>query len=57
MTIRDVSNKIIHAGSLQWNTEEEMRPLLICVAKEQEKWISAEIDILKLAAFCGRLFV
>ncbi len=53
LPFREVANKIIHASCLQWDIPESGSPLLICESVEEEKWVRAEVDIVRLARFCG----
>jgi hypothetical protein len=55
LPFREVANKIIHASHLQWDIPESGPPLLICEGSEDERWIRAEIDIVRLATFCGNI--
>jgi hypothetical protein len=54
LRLRDVANKIIHAGDLEWDLAEEHKPVLICLSQD-EQWSKAEIDVVAVAAFCGQL--
>lgn len=55
LEMRDVANKIIHASHFEWAFGDPKAPRLICYAPKQEKWTSAEIDIVAVAFFCGGL--
>ena len=59
MTIRDFSNKIIHAKTFGWHLEEGKHPKVICYPRENDdprwKWDKAEVNLVALAAFCGGL--
>ena len=55
LSLRDVSNKIIHAKSLRWSFATPDRPKLICDAQEKQKWTRAEIDVVAVAGVCGHL--
>ena len=56
LTLRELTNKIIHAADLSWDLSDEQAPKLICTApddqKDKYKWIRAEVDIVNLAFFC-----
>jgi hypothetical protein len=54
LSFREVTNKIIHAGRLEWDFAPD-EPMLICVAKPNEKWTRAEVDLVGFAAVCGQL--
>ncbi len=55
LKMRDVANKIIHASHFEWAFGDPKAPRLICHAPKQEKWASAEIEIMAVASFCGQL--
>jgi hypothetical protein len=55
LSLRDVSNKIIHAKRLNWSFSNPDRPKLVCEAQETQKWTRAEIDIVAVAGVCGHL--
>ena len=54
MTFREVTNKIIHAGAIEWDLLKN-DPILICRGRDQEGWIRAEVDLIAFAAVCGQL--
>lgn len=56
LTFREFSNKIIHARTFKWDFSAS-EPRLICHARDDDsdRWIRAEVDLVGLAAFCGRL--
>ncbi len=54
LTFREVTNKIIHAGAIEWDLLKD-DPLLICRARDREPWIRAEVDLIAFAAVCGQL--
>lgn len=53
--LRDLTNKIIHAHHLEWNLSTPDDPKLVCISRQPERWLRAEIEIAALAAFCGQL--
>jgi hypothetical protein len=53
--LRDMTNKVIHAASIQWDFSNEAAPRLICIGRNPDRWKRAEIDIVALAAHCGML--
>lgn len=55
MSMRDLCNKVIHAASLEFDLSDPECPRLVCVARESEQWVRAEIKIQGLAALCGIL--
>lgn len=56
LSFREFSNKIIHAKTYDWVYFEDKPPRLICYSREDDnrKWISADVDIVNLAALCGQ---
>ena len=55
LSLREVSNKIIHSSSFDWDFGDASRPQLVCIAREPEKWSKARIDVLNLACVSGNL--
>jgi fumarate reductase flavoprotein subunit len=59
LLLRDLPNKIIHAGQLEWDFTEAGAPKLVCWSlkdhQDKNPWIKAEIDIVALAGFCGQI--
>lgn len=55
LSLRDVSNKIIHANRLTWSFSTPDRPTLVCEAQQKQEWTRAEIDIVAVAGVCGHL--
>jgi|SRR5579872_1196734 len=53
LPFREVANKVIHASGLTWNFAETPDPLLICHSRDEEKWLRAEVSVVRLAAVCG----
>jgi hypothetical protein len=53
---RDFSNKIIHAKTFIWDYSADKPARLICFSRDDDKrnWKSAEVNLVNLAAFCGR---
>jgi hypothetical protein len=59
LSLKELTNKIIHADQLSWDLSDEKAPKLLCIApdaqKEKYKWTKAEVDIVTLAAHCGTI--
>jgi hypothetical protein len=53
--LRDLTNKIIHAHHLEWDFSMSEAPKLVCVSRQPDRWLKAEVDLVALAAFCGQL--
>ena len=54
LTFREVTNKIIHSGTIEWDLLKD-DPILICHGRDRERWIRAEVDLIAFAAVCGQL--
>ena len=50
---REMSNKIIHAERIEWDFSAE--PKIICIGRDKESWVRAEIDVGLLLALGGQL--
>ncbi len=59
LTLREVANKIIHSASREWSFSQKDKPIFRCVPHktdhQKNAWKSADIDVVALAGFCGRL--
>ncbi|TNE73672.1 hypothetical protein EP331_03960 [bacterium] len=58
LTLRDVSNKIIHCKKFDWDLTNQKDSKIICYSDnndEKSNWVRADINITALAAFCGML--
>lgn len=59
LSLKELTNKIIHAEQLSWDLSDEKAPKLLCIApdahKEKYKWAKAKVDIVTLAAHCGTI--
>jgi hypothetical protein len=57
LSLRELTNKIIHAEELSWDLSDERAPKLICTSSDDQKrkfnWTKAEVDIGHLIIFCG----
>ena len=53
--LRDLTNKIIHADRFEWDFSIPGEPKVVCISRQLERWLKAEVEIVALAAFCGRL--
>jgi hypothetical protein len=52
---RDMTNKIIHARSFEWNLSEPEQPVVICRSHNETRWTRAEISLVKLMGLIGSL--
>lgn len=55
LKLREVANKIIHAVGFEWDIMQPMKPKLICISRNSEKWKRACVDVVALSAVCGSL--
>ena len=53
--LRDLTNKIVHAHHLEWDFSTPDDPKLVCISRQPDRWLKAEIEVVALAAFCGQL--
>ena len=53
--LRDLTNKVIHAHDLEWDFSTPDDPNLVCISRQPERWLKAEVEVVALAAFCGQL--
>ncbi len=53
--LRDLTNKIIHAHHLEWDFSMPDEPKLVCISRQPDRWLKAELEVVALAAFCGQL--
>jgi hypothetical protein len=55
LTLRDVTNKIIHARGFEWDTSKSDSPKLICHPRDDQAWKLARVSIVELSVACGSL--
>jgi hypothetical protein len=55
LSLREVTNKIIHSVSFEWDLSKPSRPLLICHPRDKQRWRKAYVDIAAVGAICGQL--
>jgi hypothetical protein len=55
LDLRDVANKIIHAVSFDWDLSRPHQPMLVCISREEEKWLKAHVDVAMVSVACGSL--
>lgn len=55
LSFRDLTNKIMHSTSFDWDFSKPDDPVLVCYPVESDRWLKAEINIVSLAALCGDL--
>jgi hypothetical protein len=53
LSLRDLTNKIMHANTHEWNFDDPNDPKFICKGSNSEKWTRAEISMVALMVFCG----
>lgn len=54
---RDMTNKVIHAGRFAWDLSVPSNPKIVCLPRQadEDRWTSAEIDLLALAGLIGSI--
>lgn len=52
---RDMTNKIMHAGSFEWNLSEPENPIIVCHPRNKSRWKRAEIDLIRVMGLVGKL--
>jgi hypothetical protein len=55
LSLREVTNKIIHAVGFEWDFSKASRPLLVCHPRDKQRWKRASVDIASVAAISGQL--
>jgi hypothetical protein len=55
LKLREVANKIIHAIGFEWDLSRPMKPMLVCISRDAERWSKASIDVAAVAVACGSL--
>jgi hypothetical protein len=57
ISLREVTNKIIHSSRIEWDFFDKKGPKIVCIAHPREavkhNWIRAVIHVNKLAMECG----
>ncbi len=53
LPFREVANKIIHASGLEWDFDKMPDPMLVLYCRDEEKWLRAEVNVVRLAAVCS----
>jgi hypothetical protein len=51
--VQEVSNKIIYAARIEWELSDE--PKIICIGRDNEAWVRAEIEVESLLYLGGQL--
>jgi hypothetical protein len=52
---RDMTNKIIHTTSIDWDLSNPDNPVIVSHSDNPARWLKAEIQIHCLVAFCSNL--
>jgi hypothetical protein len=50
---RDMTNKLVHASSYEWDLSDPDNPKLVCLSSDPTRWTEAEINLIALAAIVG----
>ncbi len=54
---RDMTNKIMHATSFEWNMTNPENPMVMCYSNQPDRWQCAAIDLLAIMTLVGSLAV
>jgi hypothetical protein len=54
---RDMTNKIMHAASFEWNLSTPEDPSIICLPHDSARWKRAQINLVAVMGFMGTLMV
>jgi hypothetical protein len=57
LSLREVANKIIHAAAFEWDLSRPLKPMLVCLPRDKQRWQRATIELVAVVAVCGRLIV
>jgi hypothetical protein len=52
---RDMTNKVMHATSFEWDLSNPMDPKVICFPHDEGRWKRAAINLIAVMALVGRL--
>jgi hypothetical protein len=52
---RDMTNKVMHAKSFEWDLSNPMAPKVVCLPHDEQRWKRAEINLIALMALVGGL--
>ena len=52
--IRDMTNKVLHAAAFEWIFTGPHGPIVRCISRN-DRWKSADIELVALAGYVGRL--
>lgn len=53
--LRDLTNKVMHAKSFEWDISNLDKPLLVTYSQDLNRWSHAEINLVALLSFCGSI--
>ena len=53
--LRDMTNKVMHSASIEWKLDDPDNPVIVCNSDDDKRWVRAEIELRRLAAFIGML--
>lgn len=55
MYLRDMTNKVMHAASFEWDLSVPNEPKIICISNDPSRWKNARIEIVALMGMVGML--
>ncbi len=53
--LRDMTNKVMHARSFEWNLTTPDEPTVICHPRDSDRWRQAEIRLIVMMGLVGSL--
>ena len=55
LSLREVANKIVHAAAFDWDLSRPLKPMIVCLPRDKQRWQRANIELVAVVAACGRL--
>jgi hypothetical protein len=52
---RDMTNKVVHSSTIEWKLSDPDDPIVVCHSSDPPRWLRAEIQLSRLAVYCGGL--
>lgn len=52
---RDMTNKVVHSSTIEWKLSDPDNPIVICHSPDPPRWLRAEIQLSRLAHYCGTM--
>ena len=52
---RDMINKVVHSSTIEWKLSDPDNPIVICHSPDPPRWLRAQIQLSRLAGYCGMM--